>query len=65
MVIIPEATTLPTALPLIVPKRTPESTATFAGPPRAQPTSAIDRSLKNSPALEALRKQAKATKRMM
>ena len=65
MVIMPEATTLPTALPLIVPKSTPESTATFAGPPRAQPTSAIERSLKNSPAFDEFRKQAKATKRMM
>ena len=56
---VPDATTLPTALPLIVPNNTPETTATLAGPPRTQPTSAIAKSLKYSPALVELRNAAK------
>jgi hypothetical protein len=45
IVTIPDATTFATADPEIVPTSTPDATAAFAGPPRAQPKIALQRSL--------------------
>ena len=45
----PVPATLATELPDTVPMRPLESTATFAGPPRAQPATAFARSMKNLP----------------
>ncbi len=42
---MPEATTLATDEPEMLPKSAPEATAALAGPPRAQPKSELHRSL--------------------
>ena len=46
---LPVPTTLATELPDTVPMRPLESTATFAGPPLAQPAMEFARSMKNFP----------------
>jgi hypothetical protein len=45
IVTIPEATTFATADPEIDPTKIPDATAAFAGPPRAQPNTALHKSL--------------------
>ena len=49
MVSDPVPTTLATELPDTVPIRPEDSTATFAGPPLAQPAMELARSIKNLP----------------
>ena len=65
MVKLPEATTLATEEPEMVPNRMPDTTVTLAGPPRSRPTSARAKSLKYSPAPELCRKVANTTNMMM
>ena len=65
MVKVPVATTLPAEVPLIVPMRPLEMTATLAGPPRAHPAIAKAKSTKYVPTRETLRNAEKAMKRMM
>jgi len=60
---LPDSTVFATELPEIIPSRALVTTATFAGPPEAQPATALDRSMKSCPRPVFSRKAPKRTKR--
>lgn len=65
MVTEPVVTVLPTEEPETMPQRAEETTATFAGPPEAQPTSAFAQSMKKFATPVASRKAPKMTNSAM